>query len=388
MTDLTRRETLLLTAGATWAAALEARAQDPPNVADPGPPRDAKPARRPVSLRDFEHMASGTMTREAWEFISSGAGDEHTVRWNEEAFSRLRLRQHSLEDVSRLDTRIRLLGRERPHPILLAPTSNHTLVHLEGEVATARGAGSAGATMVVSTFADKPLEEIARAATQPLWHATYVMKDRGRTRDWLRRAEAAGCEAICVPIDSPVVGARDREHRTYRFPRDPISFLNYPADYWRYPTTWKDIEWVRSQTKLPLVLKGILDPEDADRGIRAGAAAIYVSNHGGRNLDTLPATLDALPEVVEKVSGRVPILVDGGVRRGTDVLKALASGATAVAIGRPYLYGLAVSGADGVRGVVNVLRNELEMAMALTGRPTIASIDRSLILPAAGSPKG
>ena len=388
MTDITRRETLLMTAGATWAAALEARAGDPPNVADPGPPRDSKPAKRPVSLRDFERLAPGTMTREAWEFISSGAGDEQTVRWNEEAFGRLRLRQRALEDVSRLDTRIRLLGRERPHPILLAPTSNHTLVHPEGEIATARGAGAAGATMVVSTFADKPLEEIARAATQPLWHATYVMKDRGRTRDLLRRAEAVGCEAICIPIDSPVVGARDREHRTYRFPRDPVSFLDYPADYWRYPTTWKDIDWVRSQTKLPLVLKGILDPEDADRGIRAGAAAIYVSNHGGRNLDTLPATLEVLPEIAEKVAGRVPILVDGGVRRGTDVIKALALGATAVAIGRPYLYGLAVSGADGVRGVVNVLRNELEMAMALTGRPTIASIDRSLILPAARSPKG
>ena len=237
--------------------------------------------------------------------------------------------------------------------------------------------------MVVSTFADRPLEEIARAATQPLWHATYVMKDRGRTRDWLTCAEAAGCEAICVPIDSPVVGARDREHRTYRFPRDPLCFLDYPVDYWRYPTTWKDIDWVRSQTKLPLVLKGILDPEDADRAIRSGAAAIYVSNHGGRNLDTLPATLEVLPEIAEKVSRRIPIIVDGGVRRGTDVIKALASGATAVAIGRPYLYGLAVSGADGVRGVVNILRNELEMAMALTGRPTIASIDRSLILPPA-----
>ncbi len=388
MADITRRETLLLTAGATLAAALEARAADPPEVAGAGPPADSKPARRPVSVRDFERLAPGKMTREAWEFINSGAGDEQTVRWNEEAFSRLRLRQRALEDVSRLDTRIRLLGRERPHPILLAPTSNHTLISPDGEVATARGAGSAGATMVVSTFADKPLDEIARAATQPLWHATYVMKDRERTKDMLRRAEAVGCEAICVPIDSPVVGARDREHRTYRFPRDPLCFLDHPVDYWRYPTTWKDIDWVRSQTKLPLVLKGILDPDDADRAIRAGAAAIYVSNHGGRNLDTLPATLEVLPEIAEKVSRRVPIILDGGVRRGTDVIKALALGATAVAIGRPYLYGLAVSGADGVRGVVNVLRNELEMAMALTGRPTIASIDRSLILPAARFPNG
>jgi 4-hydroxymandelate oxidase len=343
---------------------------------------------RPVSLRDFEHLASAKMTPAAWEFVSSGAGDEHTVRWNLEAFGRLLLRQRVLVDVSRIDTRVRLLGRERPHPIILAPTSNHTLVHPEGEIATARGAEKAGAILVVSTFADKPLEEIVRASAQPSWHATYVMKDRGRTRDLLARAEALACEAICIPIDSPVVGARDREHRTYRFPRDPMSLLDYPVDYWRYPTTWKDIDWVRAQTRLPLVLKGILDPEDADLAIRAGAAAIYVSNHGGRNLDTLPATLDILPKVAERVSGRVPILVDGGVRRGTDVLKALALGATAVAIGRPYLYGLAVSGADGVRGVVNVLRNELEMAMALTGRPTIASIDRSLVLPAGGHPVG
>jgi 4-hydroxymandelate oxidase len=246
-------------------------------------------------------------------------------------------------------------------------------------IEAARGAGEAGATLIISTFADRPLEEIARAATQPIWHATYLMKDRGQTRAWLQRAEASGCEAICVPIDSPVVGARDREHRTYRFPRDPISFLDYPVNYWRFPTTWQDIDWIRSQTKLPLVLKGILDPEDAELGIRAGAAAIFVSNHGGRNLDTLPATLEVLPEVADKVARRVPILVDGGVRRGTDILKALALGASAVAIGRPYLHGLAAAGAAGVRGVVNILRNELEMAMATSGRPTIASIDRSVV---------
>jgi 4-hydroxymandelate oxidase len=381
MTDITRRQTLRATAGATWAAALETQAGEPANRAGTAAPRDDKPTSRLVSLRDFEVQASAAITRAAWEFINSGAGDEHTVKWNEEAFVRLRLRQRSLVDVSKLDTRMRVLGREWAHPIFLAPTSNHTLVHPEGEIATARGAGAAAATLVVSTFSDKPLEVIVGAAKQPLWHATYVQKDRGRTRDLLSRAEAVGCEAICIPIDSPVVGARDREHRTYRFPREPISFRNYPVDYWRYPTTWKDIDWVRAQTKLPLVLKGILDAEDAERGIRAGAAAIYVSNHGGRNLDTLPATLEVIPEIADKVSGRVPILVDGGVRRGTDVLKALALGATAVAVGRPYLYGLALAGADGVRAVVNILRNELEMAMALTGRPTIARIDQSLILP-------
>jgi 4-hydroxymandelate oxidase len=383
MSDITRRQTLGMTAGVAWAAALESQAGVSPNRAGAKPADEGKTTSRLVSLRDFEREASQLMTRTAWEFINSGAGDEHTVKWNEEAFVRLRLRQRALVDVSTLDTRVRVLGREMAHPILLAPTSNHTLVHPEGEVATARGAGEAGATLIVSTFADKPLEEISRAATQPLWHATYVMKDRARTRDLLARAEAAACEAICIPIDSPVVGARDREHRTYRFSREPISFQKYPVDYWRYPTTWKDIEWVRARTKLPIVLKGVLEADDAERGIRAGAAAIYVSNHGGRNLDTLPATLEVVSDIAEKIHGRVPIVVDGGVRRGTDIMKALALGATAVAIGRPYLYGLAVSGADGVRAVVNILRNELEMAMALTGRPTIASIDRSLILPPA-----
>ena len=373
----TRRRTFL------WPAVMaQANVPDPGGSAQaskPGtPPAPETPARL-VSLRDFQRRASSSMSRAAWEFINSGAGDEATVRWNEEAFQHVRIRQRVMEDLSQLNTRIKLLGRERPHPILLSPTSNHGLVHPQGELETARGAGDAGAILIVSTFADRPLEEIARAATGPWWHATYVMKDRGRTRDLLKGAEAVGCEAICVPVDSPVVGARDREHRTYRFPREPLSFLNYPVDYWRFPTTWKDIDWIRSQTKLPIVLKGILDPADAELGIRIGAQAIFVSNHGGRNLDTLPATLEVLPSVADKVAGRVPILVDGGVRRGTDVLKALALGAAAVAIGRPYLYGLACSGAAGVRAVVNVLRNELEMAMALSGRPTIASIDRSVV---------
>jgi 4-hydroxymandelate oxidase len=378
--NFTRRRAFLwpaLMAGTAAHSSLGAEGSF--QAADPEKSPPSQTPARLVSLRDFERRAHSSMPRAAWEFINSGAGDELTVRWNEEAFQRLRLRQRVGVDLSRLNTRVQLLGRERPHPIMLSPTSNHGLVHPQAELETARGAADAGAILIVSTFSDRPLTEIARAAAGPLWHATYVMKDLGRTRDLLRAAEAARCEAICVPVDSPAVGARDREHRTYRFPREPVSFQDYPVDYWRYPTTWKDIDWLRAQTKLPLVLKGILDPADAERGIRSGAQAIFVSNHGGRNLDTLPATLDVLSEVADTVAGRVPILLDGGVRRGTDVLKALALGASAVAIGRPYLYGLACSGAAGVRGVVNILRNELEMAMALTGRPTIASIDRSVV---------
>ena len=328
------------------------------------------------------------MTPQAWEFISSGAGDEHTVRWNEEAYVRLRLRQRALEDVSRLDTRVRLLGREWPHPILLAPTSNHTLVHPDGEVATARGAGAAGATMVVSSFADKPLEEIARAATATAL-ARYLYHERPR-------AHSATCSG--APWQSDARRFASRSIRQWSAPGTASTgrtgslanrsrFWTTPRITGAIPTTWKDIDWVRSQTKLPLVLKGILDPDDADRGIRAGAAAIYVSNHGGRNLDTLPATIEVLAEIADKVSGRVPIIVDGGVRRGTDVIKALALGATAVAIGRPYLYGLAVSGAEVSAVWSTSCATNWRWSMALTGRPTISTIDRSLILPPAGFPK-
>jgi 4-hydroxymandelate oxidase len=335
---------------------------------------------RAVSLSDVEVIAAQKMSREAWEFIHSGAADELTVQRNITAFQALVLRQRALVDVSKIDTRVRLLGRELPHPILIAPTASHGLVHPDAEIATAQGAAAAGTTLIVSTFSTKPLEDIAKSARGPLWHATYVMKDRGVSKDLFSRAKAAGYEAIAIPVDSPVVGARDREHRTYRFKdRKPPTFSEYPAPYWRFPTTWKDIEWARGATDLPIVLKGILDPDDADRAVKAGAAAVFVSNHGGRNLDTLPSTIEVLPEIAQAVAGRVPILLDGGIRRGTDVLKALALGAQAVLVGRPSLYGLAMGGPEGVAAVINILRNELEMAMALVGRPTLMRLDPSAI---------
>jgi len=376
------RRTLLQAAGiCAGAAALpgEAAAGSDPERTEAfrvrsGPPTEA------VCLRDFEAIAAEKMSREAWEFINSGAADETTVRRNIEAFQALSLHPRVLLDVSKIDTRVKILGRELVHPILISPTASHGLVHPDAEVATATGAAAARATLVVSTFSTKSLEEIAKAAREPLWHATYIMKDRGLTRELFGRVKSAGFEAIVIPVDSPVVGARDREHRTYRFKdKKAVSFAEYPASYWRFPTTWKDIEWARGATDLPLVLKGILHPQDAERAIEAGAAAIFVSNHGGRNLDTLPSTIEILPEIAQSVAGRVPLLLDGGIRRGTDVLKALALGARGVLVGRPSLYGLAVGGAAGVTAVINILRNELEMAMALAGRPTISSLDRSAI---------
>jgi 4-hydroxymandelate oxidase len=275
-------------------------------------------------------------------------------------------------------------------PILLAPTSSHRLSHPEGELATARGAGAAGITMVLSSSSNTPVEEVVRTATQPVWFQLYVPKDRGFARELVQRVNAAGVHALCVTVDNPVTGARNTEQRAKLvFPPDVI-FPHYigmgepsssvtldqvrPAQL-----TWKDIEWLRSLTKLPVIVKGILNPLDAAIALETGVAGIIVSNHGGRDLDTLPATIDALPRVAERVAGRVPLLVDGGIRRGTDIVKAIARGASAVLIGRPYVYGLGVGGAEGVTHVVKLLRQELLLAMALTGRPTLASIDRSVL---------
>ena len=356
------RDTIL--AGATPSAGPAARPVRPGNI---------------VSIRDYERLAPTKMSAMSYEFIAGGAGDDQTVYWNQAAFQRIALRPKAGIDVLKIDTRINLFGRMLPHPILLSPASEHGRLHPEGEKATARGAGAANATMMVSTFATEKIEDIAKAASWPLWHATYFFKDRGRTSDLIHRAQASGFQAIVLPIDDPVAGARDREERAYRFADKPVSFQSYPVDYYRYAASWADVEWFVAQTRLPLVVKGILNPDDAEQAIKLGAKAIFVSNHGGRSLDTVPATIDVLPAIVDRVAGRVPVLIDSGIRRGTDVLKALAYGATAVSIGRPYLYGLAVKGPEGVTGVINILRNELEMAMASAGRPTIASIDRSVI---------
>ena len=301
-------------------------------------------------------------------------------------------------DVSKLDTRLTLFGQQLPFPILLAPTAYHRLVHPEGELATARGAGAAGATLVASMLATFTIEEMARAATAPLWFQTYILKDRGFTRDLVQRAENAGCKALCVTVDSPVVGVRNRDQRAqFALPpemeRANLKGLIRPGGNLRpaegdiytpildASLTWKEIDWLRSFVRVPVLLKGVLNPADAEQAVKAGASGIIVSNHGARNLDTVPATIDILPEVTERVAGRIPVLMDSGIRRGTDVLKALALGATAVLIGRPYLYGLGVAGQEGVRRVVNILQTEFQIALALTGRQSLRAVDRSVLWP-------
>ncbi len=334
---------------------------------------------RLLSLFDFEAEAVKHVSHGAWARISGAAADELTLRWNHEAYERIRLKPRALVDVSQLSTRLTLLGQDFPFPILLAPTGGQKFVHPEGELAAARGAALAKATYVISSSASMRVEDIAKTAAGPVWFQLYVQRDRAFTRDLVQRAEYSGCRALCVTVDSPTFGARNREERAKgELPERELPNLK-GKDYLDPTLTWKDIDWLRSFARRPVLLKGILNPDDAAIAVKAGVAGIIVSNHGARNLDTVPATIDALPPIVEKVEARVPVIVDGGIRRGTDVLKALALGAVAVQIGRPYLWGLGVAGAEGVTRVVEILRKEFELAMMLAGRPTLASIDRSVI---------
>jgi len=296
---------------------------------------------------------------------------------------------------------VNLLGRELAHPILIAPMAYQRLAHPHGEQATALAAAALGAGLVLSTQASTLLEDVARtvlpdAGRGPLWFQLYLLPDRSFMRTLVLRAEAAGFEALVLTVDAPVQGARDRERRTgFRRPAD-IAAINLagrvaPAarplhagqsalfdDLMTHAPTWDDVAWLQSITRLPILLKGVVHPDDARQALACGAAGLIVSNHGGRTLDTMPSTASLLPRVVEAVDGGIPVLVDGGIRRGTDVLKAMALGASAVLVGRPVLHGLANAGAQGVAHVLRLLRDELEIAMALTGCRTLADAPGAL----------
>jgi 4-hydroxymandelate oxidase len=350
----------------------------------------------PVNLHEYEPLARAAMSEMAWDYMAGGGGDEVTLRWNRDRLNATRILPRVLRDVSAVDTRLTLLGLSLPFPVLLAPTGFQRLFHAEGELATARGAGAAGALYTLSTPATTSLEDVASVAKAPLWFQLYVQRDRGFTLELVRRAEAHGYRAIVLTADTPVLGARDREQRRQLElppgmdlpnlrgitgkPNEP-TFQHGSRNPFLDPSlTWKDVAWLARETKLPVVVKGVLHPDDARLALEHGAAAIGVSNHGGRNLDTVPATIDALPAVVDAVAGRAPILFDGGVRRGVDIVKALALGASAVMIGRPYLWGLGTAGADGVTRVIQLLVTELEMAMAQCGAASLGQLTRELVL--------
>jgi len=346
----------------------------------------APPGGAPVNVLEFEPLARQRLPREVWEYISQGAADELTLRRNREAFDAIRLRPRVLVDVSRIDTRLELFGQKLDFPILLAPVAGQGRMHTRAEPEAARGATAAGATFVISTFASSRVDEIARAAQRRAWFQLYVQRDRGVTKDMVQRAEAAGCTALCITVDGPVVPMRDREKRLGI--RPPYSGASRGgrvsplyADAIDSTVTWETVAWIRSFAKTPVLIKGITAPDDARRAAADGLAGVIVSNHGGRNLDTMPATIEALPAIVEAAGNRTAVLLDGGVRRGTDVLKAIALGARAVLIGRPYIWGLVVDGAAGVQRVVDILRDELETAMGLCGATSLDKISRQLLWP-------
>jgi isopentenyl diphosphate isomerase/L-lactate dehydrogenase-like FMN-dependent dehydrogenase len=327
----------------------------------------------------------------AFDYVVGGANDEWTLRENRAAFERWILRPRMLVDISHVTTATTVLGIKSSMPLFVAPTAFQRTVHPDGELAMARGAAAVGVPMCLSTFATATIEEVAEAAPDaPRLFQLYWSSDRGFVRDVVERAEAAGFGAVVLTVDLPRLGRRERDLRTrFEVPEElPVpTFLALaeaaravsPEDIsWAVDDklTWRDLEWLRSVSSLPLVVKGILTAEDALLAAEAGAEGVVVSNHGGRQLDGVAASLDALPEVVEAVGERTVVLMDSGIRRGTDVVKALALGAQAVLAGRAPLWGLAVGGADGVQHVLELLRDEIELALALCGCTSPGEVTR------------
>ena len=347
----------------------------------------------PVNVEEFEVLARARLDPPVYDYYAGGAEDEVTVRGNREAFRRIPLRYRVLVDVGRVETSAEILGTALAFPVVVAPTALHRLANPEGEKATARAAAAAGTLMTLSTVSSVPLEEVAASAPGGArWFQLYCYERREDTEALVARAERAGFRALVLTVDLPILGRRERDLR-HRFevpadaaPAHPPRRPRAESGQWPLSSivgepslSWTDLAWLRGISKLPLVLKGIVRGDDAARALDAGAAAIWVSNHGGRQLDTAIPTADALPEIVAAVRGRVPIVVDGGIRRGTDVVKALALGATVAAVGRPVLWGLAAGGEAGVGAVLRMLRDETALAMALAGCRDISEIDRTLV---------
>jgi 4-hydroxymandelate oxidase len=354
-----------------------------------------------VNVREFEAAARAVLDPVHYDFFAGGAQDEVTVGANEHAFSRMTLVPRILRGVGAPRLDVTVLGCDMAMPVMLAPTAFHRLAHPQAERATARAAAAAGVTMIAAMLSTVAIEDVAAEARKTaaerepsLWFQLYLQPDLGFTEAIVQRAESAGCRVLVLSVDSPALGRRERDDRNDFHQLPPglrcENLRDLSADH---PTgdvrqvvlspeiSWSHLAWLRDVTDLPVVLKGVLRPDDARLAVDNGVDGLIVSNHGGRQLDTTPATIAQLPRIAEAVEGRVPVLLDGGVRRGTDVVKALALGAAAVAVGRPAVWGLAVGGEDGVARVLALLRNELDNALALCGCDSPQSVDRELVGP-------
>jgi 4-hydroxymandelate oxidase len=354
---------------------------------------------QPLSLRELEAEARKRLDPAIYDYFAGGADDEVTLRANESAFARIGLVPRVLCGSGDPDLGMTVLGHSVSMPILIAPTAFHRLAHPDGECATARAAAAAGTIMTVSMASTVPIEEVAAEAhaaalaagtEMNLWFQLYLQPDLQFTEAIIRRAESVGCSALVITVDSPAFGRRERDLRN-GFQDLPSGICcenlreagNVREIVFSAEFSWSHIEWLRRTTSLKIVLKGILHPADAELAVRHGADAVIVSNHGGRQLDTVPATVDLLPAIADAIDGRIAVLMDGGIRRGTDVVKALALGANAVAVGRPVLWGLAIDGDEGVRQMLEMLRSEVARALALCGCGSPQAVSRDLVKPGA-----
>ena len=348
----------------------------------------------PINLYDYEARAKQVLPHNDWDTIDAGAMDMFTTRRNRSAFEALTLRPRFLRDITSMDISTTVLGEEISMPVMIAPAGSHMKAHPDGELATARGAGMSNTLMMLSTSSNYSLEEVAEAASGPLWFQLYH-RGYDLTEMLVRRAEEAGFKAICLTVDTPVPSPKERdlrnryvrEHELGNFrgldrPQSEISGTDETPG-WEVsdttPLTWRELEWLRSLTGLPLVLKGIRTAEDAHVAVECGVNGIQVSTHGGRQLDMTMGSIEMLPEIVAATRGQAEVFLDSGVRRGSDVVKALSLGARAVAIGRPLFWGLAVNGAEGVHGVLELLREEVTRAMSYCGQTSVQDLEANLV---------
>ena len=353
-----------------------------------------------LNLREFERAAEQILNRMVFDYYAGGAGDEISASRSSSAWNDIAIRYRVLRDVAKRSLAVQVLNDRLDVPILVAPMAFQRLCNPEGEMATVRAAHSVGAGMILSTLATTSVEDVRSASAGPLWFQLYIYNDRGLSRAVVERAERAGCTALVLTVDSPLLGRRERDlrngfHVSTELPvpnlmGDPRAALagavhgtsalaGFVDEFWDATISWKDLSWLRSITKLPILVKGIVRGDDALLALDHGAAGVIVSNHGGRQLDTAVATAAALREVADALAGRCALLVDGGIRRGTDVVKAIALGANAVLLGRPVLWGLALGGEAGARRVLELLRDETSLAMALTGVRAPAELTRDFV---------
>lgn len=352
-------------------------------------------ASEPVNIFEYEELARERIEKGHYDFIAGGATDEITIRRTRAVLDSIMLRPRMMVDVSQRDLSTTVLGQEISLPVMLDPAGNHSAAHPDAEIASVKAAGAARTLMVLSSHASRTLEEVADAASGPLWFQQYFFKDRGLTLEMAARAEEAGYSAICMTLDAKIKPKRERNIRNdYVGPVSPnyaqIDLAEHtwkfgadapagPGDIRDQASIWSDLDWFAANIRLPVVVKGVMAGEDGKLSAEHGAKGVIVSNHGGRYLDTTLATIEVLPEVVKAVDGEAEVYMDGGIRRGTDIFKALALGARAVLIGRPLFWGLAVNGEAGALSILEMLRDELDATMGMCGRTTVESIDQDTI---------